>query len=157
MVTDLEKMEPYLNPCFVGIDHGKRGAVGIVDERGEPIFLIDLPHLANEVDVNYLMELLKEKFPNRKILLEEVTTIYHRMKANDILSFGKNYGLLIGFFRGSGIQFDLVDSRTWNKEYRLFGKPKEASVAKARQLFPKMINSGLYSFISSIDFGTSIL
>lgn len=122
---------------YIGIDHGKYGAIGVVNSEGEVISFIDLPHIGGELDLDAVCVFIK-KFEPYKLGLEEVVSIFKKMKATDILTFAKNYGKLIGFLYGKEIPFELVHARAWKKEFKLTGKPKECSVAEARQRWPQL-------------------
>jgi hypothetical protein len=45
---------------FVGVDPGKTGAVAVINERGEPQWVDDMPRLGSELDAKALVEMLRE-------------------------------------------------------------------------------------------------
>ena len=121
---------------YIGIDHGKKGAIAVVDDSGDCVDFIDMPIIGNDLDLDVLYEFIL-KFNPIRLGIEEVTSIFRRMKGIDILTFGKNYGKLLGFFYAKEIPFELIHAKTWKKTYKLNNKPKECSVAEARQRWPK--------------------
>ena len=45
---------------FVGVDPGKTGAIAVINERGEPQWVDDIPRLGGEVDAKGFVEMLRE-------------------------------------------------------------------------------------------------
>ena len=129
---------------FIGSEPGKQG--GLVYIQGGEICYTQMPSTEREI-WNWFDEIPEPEGPlkERIAVIEKV----HAMPGQGVTSmftFGQGYGFLRACLIASGIRFQEVTPRTWQKEVGVPAKPKELTkpehklrlLAIAQQLFPRM-------------------
>lgn len=116
---------------IAGVDPGMTGAVSVFKD-GELLRVEDMPTFDGRVDG---LEI--------HAILGGVDHVYienqHPMPKNgSIASFklGTNYGVVLGVIEQSAIPLTRIPASTWKRWNGLLGKPKESSLALARELWP---------------------
>jgi crossover junction endodeoxyribonuclease RuvC len=119
----------------VGIDPGMQGAIAVF-AQGRPTVISDMPTYDGRVDGLELCAILDAASPDVAYL--ENT---HPMPRNgSIASFklGLNTGIVIGVVQALTIPLVRIPASTWKNWNGLRGKPKEASLHLARELWPHL-------------------
>jgi hypothetical protein len=110
-----------LDSYFVGVDAGAKGAVAILDLRGE---VVQLARFDNDRPTRVLNEVLSSYDPRRlDIALEAV----HAMPGQGVCStftFGVGYGRIMGWFEAKGLKFELHSPQAWQRYLPLGIDPK---------------------------------
>jgi crossover junction endodeoxyribonuclease RuvC len=125
---------------YLGIDPGKTGGLGLIDQEGLVTFCKAMPALNNEVDVIGLIKLIEENRPT-SIILEDVHSI-HLASAKANFQFGKTLGLIEAVCLLAKIQLIKVKPMAWQR-VSLDGVPKsgntkERALAGVRRLYPNL-------------------
>lgn len=120
---------------FIGIDPGKSGALAAIGtgENSHTITTIKFKEYAYRDYIRNLMMAMDES-PRVYCVVEKV----HAMPGQGVtsmFSFGENYGNIRGILESFFIPYELVDPRTWKKEFHL-GRDKQDSILAAKALFP---------------------
>lgn len=122
----------------IGIDPGLTGGYAVID-GGVIVDIGRLPVVDNEVNPSLLRD-LSEMYPKAVVGIE-VQMAMPKQGRSSILKTGKGWGQLIGFFSGRGHRVIHVRSQEWKPTFSLTRKPKEASRAKAIELWPEFASS----------------
>jgi crossover junction endodeoxyribonuclease RuvC len=142
---------------YVGVDPGKTGCVAIVAplplDSGNTIIFCDAEAGISLADIGTMIGI------DAFVLLEKPQVMpgskQRRLAAGEaagqpgeqkeigqgrigILNYGIGYGEYLGMLKVLRIPFGEVHPMTWKKEFLLIGKPKEISIARAKQLFPSV-------------------
>lgn len=139
---------------IVGIDPGLSGALALIDERHRFVDCEDIPTMARgktkkqKVNAAALGNILREWEPNL-VVLELVTGAIGKpghicphcgMRKNVGAASGFNFGHTAGAIEGAiavlGIPYELLAPVVWKRHFQLVGQDKEASRAKAIELWP---------------------
>lgn len=122
---------------FIGIDVGKFGAIAIIDRRGVVIDLFDMPTAGGELDKFELINILKYCTENcEPFFLVEKCQYTPQIKGKGAYTFGKAVMAIEMSMIWLGHKHEYVRPQKWKKEFGLIKKVKQASVIKARELFP---------------------
>lgn len=138
---------------FLGIDPGVSGALAAVHDNGKA-FVEDMPFLQigtrkgkeartkREVDAQRLADMLHPFSElDVQVAIEKVGAMPGQGVAS-MFSFGRSTGVVHGVLAALKIPYTLIAPVTWkNAMMKGMGKEKEASVARALQLFPTLSDS----------------
>jgi crossover junction endodeoxyribonuclease RuvC len=124
---------------WIGIDPGQEGGIAYVTDDGRLLRVSKMPAISGEVDALGLFRLLSElaTSSNVKVAIEQV----HSMPGQGVSStfkFGKNFGIAIGVVSAMPLPLHRITPQAWKKQFVLTGKDKDASRAKATELWPDM-------------------
>lgn len=142
---------------YVGIDPGKTGAVAVI--LPDRVYFEDMPTLKvgtkNEYDTNEMAEIIwrirkdvghcGEPF----VMLEKSQAMPpeingRRQGVASSFQVGLGYGIWLGLLSGLGIAYEVAHPATWKRKMLAdMPKGKEASILKAKQLFPQVAASCL--------------
>ena len=130
---------------WIGIDPGKSGGLACIVE-GEGIRAEPMP--STEFKIAQWIRMLTEDWNVLDIQSCRIEKI-HAMPSQGVtsmFSFGQNYGFLRGCLFSSGVSFEEVTPRTWQKEFGIQPRDKKKKetknqfknrlLAKCQQLFP---------------------
>lgn len=140
---------------FIGVDGGISGAIAIVATTGA-VSVFDIPSVERQVgarkrnvfDPGAYLELLhslglkSEASPVRLALFERggeipfVDNQGRRKHQSGMYAYGFTNGQMIMGVRALDVWTDIVEPQTWKRHFHLLGKDKEASRAKASELYP---------------------
>lgn len=127
---------------YVGIDVGKKGGIGKLDEQGKLISMHIMPMIGKEYDIQEIKNLLSD--PSEEIVhlaIENVHAIQGRTGNSSNFSFGLGKGILMGMVAGLNIPYTLVNPKTWQKiAWEGVSKQadnKKTSLVAAKRLFPE--------------------
>ena len=130
-----------MNTYYVGIDPGIKGAVGILDRKGQYAAVHDIPIMKigekNKVDAEKLMFILVDvPTVDQRIMVERVHAMPNQ-GVTSVFSFGETYGRICAAVECGGVActVDYVVPRVWKKYFQL-DNDKNKSLELARSLFP---------------------
>lgn len=117
----------------IGIDPGMTGALAVFGS-GRLMQVHDMPTFDGRVDGIELSEIID----GADVIYLENT---HPMPKNGSIAsykLGLNTGIVIGVIQSLGQPLIRIPSSTWKRYSGLLGKPKEAAIGLARELYPAM-------------------
>lgn len=124
---------------FIGIDPGKSGGIAIIREDGS---IAVAPF--SEWEYRSLLSTLDCRADNIVACIEQVHA-FSGQGVTSCFTFGQNFGWIQGLLYAYSIEAQLVSPVKWKRHYNLiFNKHvdkkaiKEASIEKARRLFPNV-------------------
>lgn len=124
---------------FVGVDPGKRGAIAVIDERGNAIDVIDMPE--TEMEVVSVFERIRE-MGDIFVAIEIQTYMPKQRGVNELLT---RYGFLLGVLQAFRIRNERISPNKWKRSMGVLVGKKESkkkkklvSIEKAQQLFPNV-------------------
>lgn len=127
----------------IGIDPGKTGAIACVE--GEELrWVADMPLADGHVAPALLDQLyLPDEFGPWEMHAGNPVAIelVHAMPGEGgkfAFTFGRSYGVLLGYFAANHHRILHVPPTEWKKTFRLNGKDKDAARALAIELWPHM-------------------
>lgn len=122
---------------YIGIDPGKSGALAVIREDGgitvDPFDEIAYRDRLGEI--GYLIEYATDA--GAVCALEKVGA-RPMQGVSSTFEFGRNAGYIEGLLVANRIPYNLVTPQRWKKEFALLKRDKDASIAEARRLFPKV-------------------
>ena len=125
-------MSDPVRSCYLGIDPGKSGALGLVSHAGEVVSLIKLSETMHDV----WLWLQEHQDSVSFALLEKV----HSMPGQGVASsfkFGESFGFCKGMLVASSVRFELVTPQVWQKGMGCMSKGnKNVTKSRAQSLFP---------------------
>ena len=125
-------------PFIVGIDVGISGAIAVLSSDGALIDYTDMPTYQpgkrNRVNTAAVAQFLAP-YKAGLAVVEQVGAMPGQGVAS-MFSFGHSAGCIEGVVAALGMAFEPVTPKRWKTHYRLIGKAKDASRARAAQLFP---------------------
>lgn len=132
---------------YIGIDPGTKGALVVLDEKGEVLSWLVMPMIGKEYDVRTIVEFLKEH-KDSHIFIENVKAVSGLpVSSTSSFNFGFGVGLLNAIIYVLEIPFTKVAVVVWQKEMwegvaihkKTNGKKdtKTMSTIAARRLFPQ--------------------
>lgn len=130
----------------IGVDPGKSGAVAVLDERGEIVFIEDMPVIGGRVS-GTMLALCFERASHDGVFGVEVVAVVeqvHSMPKQGVASsfdFGKSYGVVLGVLAGARVRVEHVPPTRWKKAMRLTAD-KEQARRRAVERWPK--HAGLF-------------
>ena len=128
---------------IIGVDPGLTGALAAIDIDGNAVAVHDLPVIRDGklswIDGGALQSLLLDI--TRGTPLESVRAVVERVGAmpkqgiSSAFNFGAGFGSVLSILQARAIPIELVTPAVWKRAMGL-GKDKDASLNKARLLFP---------------------
>lgn len=136
----------------IGIDPGLKGGWAVLadDMPDELIECGRLPVVDNQVNP-LLLHPLSDRWPFAIVAIE-VQMAMPKQGRSSTLKTGRSWGQLIGYFQGRGHRIVEVRSQEWKPTFNLTRKPKEASRARAIELWPHFAH---HSFPNKQDEGVA--
>ena len=127
---------------ILGIDPGINGAIALVDTQTETYEVFDMPRLDKEIDVYTLINTLIPSLGNIDGCCIELVHSMPLMSSQSMFSFGMHYGVVKCVPAILNCPVEFVSPQKWKRYFNIAGmernKMKEASVLKAKQLFPNV-------------------
>lgn len=123
---------------FVGVDPGKGGAIAAVDrDAGNDLVAVhDMPVAGGVVTAPLLREVaMSLGWDTIAAVAVELVRSSPQQGVVSAFSFGRSYGMVLGFFGAHWAQVD-VTPPTWKGHYRLNGKDKDQARAAAIKRWP---------------------
>ena len=130
---------------FLGVDPGASGAIGVLQEDGVLLRVIDMPVI--ELKVGKAMkrrvspELLAHElapYAGAVAFLEQVSAMPGQ-GVSSMFAFGESYGIVKGVLAALGMGTHLVTPGAWKKSMGL-NAGKDGSRAKAIQMWPERVS-----------------
>lgn len=122
---------------FIGVDPGKSGGIAIIRKDGS----VSVAPF-DEYEYRTLISCLDGTESDTVVCVESVHA-FSGQGVNACFNFGQNFGWIQGLLFAYGLETILVSPMRWKKHFDLvFSKDtdkkvkKQASIAKARELFP---------------------
>lgn len=129
--------EPRL--IYIGIDPGISGAIALLTPQKELIETHFMPIMklgkANRVNAADLARILR--MAGRGYAIVERVSAMPGQGVVSMFSFGHAAGVAEAVLATLGIPYELVTPQRWKRHFGLIGLEKDASRAKAIQLYPK--------------------
>ena len=126
--------------CLIlGIDPGLKGGLVLLNSKRECVFKEPMPLVGKELDVLELRKILSG-WEIEHCWIEQVHAL-PKVGAGSSFKFGKVVGQTLSTLSLSGIGYNLVSPRTWQKELGLAqrdGSTKERALQASKRLFPKL-------------------
>jgi len=120
---------------FMGADPGHSGAIAFYCPlTPDKVSAEDTPLVAGEVNTAELARIIKVYKPDFAIV--ERVASRPGQGVHSVFKFGMAYGQLLGVIVALGVPHQLVTPPTWKRHYKLIGMDKEASRARALELWP---------------------
>ncbi len=123
----------------LGIDPGLHGALALLrarpDDASPAYEVTDMPVLDHQVDGHALTDLLYDT-PIDTHIWVEYSQAFPRQGLSSTFTTGVGYGIILGVLASLGLRYTTVRPAAWKRHLGLAGKDKEASRARAKQLFP---------------------
>ncbi len=129
----------------IGADPGGSGALSfLADERA--IGYIDMPTSprpggGNQVDAVSLAAQLRERIAQHHgayvVAVIELVSAMPKQGVTTTFRFGQADGILRGVLGAQRVPVVEVQAKDWKRYLRLTGKPKDAALTLARQLYPE--------------------
>lgn len=116
--------------AILGIDPGESGAIAHLHNGQYGFDVYDMP--PNPAD---LAELIGTLGDIEMVYLEKAQAM-PKQGVSSTFNYALGYGTLIGILAARSIPYTLVTPSVWKRALGLTGKPKDASRALARSLFP---------------------
>ena len=134
---------------FGGIDPGFTGAVGIIDDKGNMIDVIDCPLLIVKTGKHKIVNLKRVEETRKRVsgtLLTEILRPYKDIPfiiehsqsmpgqgSVSTFNYGEGYGVYRGVLEALGINYIEVNASIWKNKMKL-NSDKYYSIEKAREL-----------------------
>lgn len=119
---------------YVGIDPGLRGAAGAIDQTGQFLDVIDLPHKDRYLDTIALFNWLYQYREHEVTVEEQHPRPGANINATSIMCV--NYGRMQGILELNKFRWAEVAPVVWKRALGVTAD-KETSLALARELFPE--------------------
>lgn len=147
---------------FVGIDPGRHGALVAIDEHGGLVWWLDMPIVANQIDVVRLANELGDRalelgpdmdhvaFVERQhampviVRSDDTGQVVRMLRGSNVGAFkqGESFGQLCGILAALRIRYECPSAQAWQRAVlpvlKGMGSPKERSALIAAQLFPAL-------------------
>ena len=122
---------------FVGVDPGKTGAVAVINERGEPQWVDDMPRIGGEIDAKAFVEMLRESRNLIACAAIERTQALPQTPRSVCHSLGMSEGMALAGLLMLGVRIVRPRPNEWKKVMRV---PADKALAKetAEMMFPTM-------------------
>lgn len=140
---------------WIGIDPGQHGAIGALNERGEYLWVRDMPTIgqgrAGEFDILEICNIVEEvaRSSDPRVLLEWPATRPDEA-AESSKRFGVGLGILAGAFGMAGMVPQRVAPNKWKGRLGLKGKAHDPLAARqqavdlAMQVIPNLPKTAVY-------------
>lgn len=125
----------------MGIDPGYNGGVATININ-RLVILTRMPHMGDKSDhqvdvesIRFLVEANKVK----RIFIEKAQAM-PKQGVTSMFKYGREYGRILGMIETTGIPYELVPPRTWQKEaYKgIITKGKSRSFIACHRLYPSV-------------------
>jgi hypothetical protein len=132
------------NMLWVGIDSGKKGAVGILRPGEHPPDVKPTPLGKNDYLVGSMKAILAELHDEAKVQSWGIRVLIEQQfgkptdRAGTAFVVGCGFGIWQGLCAGLEIPYDTVGAGAWKAKMNL-SSDKAESVAKAQQLYPHLV------------------
>lgn len=141
---------------FLGIDPGVNGGITVLDHTNT-VYCYDMPK--GEKSIFALLKAIQSKFGKEEneifCFLEKVHSLPHD-GVTSAFNFGYNFGVLNCCLRVLGIPFDVVQPKTWQKEFNLVKKTGSTTTQWKKVIQQKVID--LYpTFKGNLSVSDSVL
>lgn len=125
---------------FIGIDPGSKGAIAILDEKGKPVLLEDIPFLKNDkcMDISSFSDILNDYIIEEHHCILEKCQYTPAIKGSGAFTFGKTIGYTECALILLRVSHELVRPQLWKKEFSLLNKEKISSIEVAKRMFPNI-------------------
>ena len=141
------KVKPTSAPALtiLGVDPGLTGALGVV-QANRVLACHDMPievgtgkrkRVSAAALVHLLAEIVDAYAPSA-VALEQVSAMPGQ-GTSSMFSFGRSLGIVEGVVAALGLGVTYHSPAAWKRRYGLTGRPKDASRAKALELYPKAV------------------
>lgn len=117
---------------FIGIDPGKNGAIGIIDETGWFGRVEDMP--ANPRDLWECLSRPREGLGEVRVAIERQQSMPGQ-GVSSVFQTGYGFGCIVGVLAATGLPYEVISAGVWKKAMGL-NADKEKSREKARALWP---------------------
>lgn len=133
MAKTSKKKSPPSYEWVFGIDPGLEGAVALIDQHGDAAVrgFRDLAKKTRRDDIPRMMAEVIAR-------LEDRAAIFFVEHSYRFSKLSENTGRILGVLGAIGVNYQLVRPAVWKRHFGLIGQSKEASIKKARKLFPKV-------------------
>lgn len=126
---------------FIGIDPGKKGAVGIVDNFGQPVGAMTFPHAKDDHDLiawPYVFEFFL-KHRGKAIVVIEDLVFMRKSSPIATAKLSMNNGILRGLLIAAQMPYSPVHPATWQSTLlkQRAGKAKERARIEFEERWPK--------------------
>ena len=115
---------------YIGIDPGKKGSFGAIEEVG-----IYVKPWDNALFIEYCRDIYRAG--TKAVACVEKVGAMPGQGVTSMFSFGKSAGFIEGVLQAYGIPYQLITPQKWKKEFSL-GHSKEDSITVCKRLFPSV-------------------
>ena len=126
---------------FIGIDPGLSGGIAILDTETNDVQLYDMPVLTDgkkrHIDIQAVLRILRSVDNKSTFVGIENVNAMPGQGVTSMFTMGFGLGLLHACVSSCNYPFTRVQPQTWKKDYSLLKKDKQASIMKAKELFPE--------------------
>lgn len=134
---------------YIGIDNGLKGCVCIMDSDVKfydmPVLEVSINkknrHVYNLICIKYIFRHIEQRIHEGAHAVIEAVRALPKQSSQSGLSIGYGHGILIGMLVAYGIPYEIVQVRTWQKEFNIYGKGKETknkAYQVASQMYPEL-------------------
>ena len=115
---------------YIGIDPGKKGGFGAIEEVG-----IQVKPWDNALFIEYCRDIYRAG--TKAVACVEKVGAMPGQGVTSMFNFGKSAGFIEGVLQAYGIPYQLITPQKWKKEFSL-GHTKEDSITVCKRLFPSV-------------------
>lgn len=115
---------------YIGIDPGKKGSFGAIEDVG-----IHVKPWDNALFIEYCRDIYRAG--TKAVACVEKVGAMPGQGVTSMFNFGKSAGFIEGVLQAYGIPYQLITPQKWKKEFSL-GHSKEDSVTVCKRLFPSV-------------------
>ena len=115
---------------YIGIDPGKKGGFGAIEEVG-----IQVKPWDNALFIEYCRDIYRAG--TKAVACVEKVGAMPGQGVTSMFNFGKSAGFIEGVLQAYGIPYQLITPQKWKKEFSL-GHSKEDSITVCKRLFPSV-------------------
>lgn len=127
---------------YLGIDPGAKGSLCLLDSITKDVKFLDTPPIHSALAIFTAINTFHNTYHIQHIAIEDVHAIFGT-SAGSNFKFGFNTGVLHGIVGSTGIGFELVTPKVWQKDCGVRFKPKMKAADKKKvvaaiceQLYP---------------------
>lgn len=114
---------------ILGIDPGKKGGFGAIDDTGLYVSSFKMPEIRTEL-ISVLKE-YKELYPT---VLTAIEQVQYRPNQRGVITTIENYGRILGYLEAIEIPYVIIPAVRWKKYFKLSSDKAEA-INYANRLF----------------------
>lgn len=125
---------------YIGIDPGSKGAVAVLNDKGIPVMLEDIPFLKSDkcMDISSFSDILNDYILEEHHCILEKCQYTPAIKGSGAFTFGKTIGYTECALILLKVAHELVRPQIWKKEFSLLNKEKSSSIEVAKRMFPSV-------------------